>query len=123
MRMLIASDWYQRLWPMTFPNTATVLRFVNDTLGERLGKSWSSLTGVRGNRLVLDDLLPVDQANSDAERAKVSRRFFESATSRLYNERGAIVIIAQRVHEDDLIGELILGFAQTCLRIHIRYQT
>jgi hypothetical protein len=106
MRMLITSDWYAALWPLTFPRIDTVLRFQNDRLGERWGKSFTSLTGGRANRLILDDVLSVDNANSEAERIKVSRRFFESATSRLSRETDAIVIIMQRVHEDDLIGEI-----------------
>ena len=54
--------------------------------GFRWAKSYSSLTGGRANFLLLDDVLSVDSGNSDVERAKVNRRFFESATSRLEAE-------------------------------------
>jgi hypothetical protein len=106
MRIIINSEWYQKRWPLSFPNTDTVLRFVNHKMGERVAKSYLSLTGIRADRLILDDVLPVDAANSDGEREKVIRRFFEQSSSRGPGERGAIVIIAQRIHERDLIGEI-----------------
>ncbi len=107
LRLLINSEWYQTRWPMSFPQVNTVLRFENNSTGFRWAKSYSSLTGGRANFLILDDVLPVDQGNSEIERNKVNRRFFESATSRLESENDGIIIIMQRVHEDDLIGQIL----------------
>jgi phage terminase large subunit-like protein len=128
LRDLVKSNWYQARWPIDFPTVDTVIRFENDSRGFRLAKSFLSLTGVRGNFLIIDDVLPVDMANSEIERNKVNRRFFEQASSRLEDfEEDAIIIIAQRIHSSDLIGEIIerqnkgedLGF--TFLNIPMEY--
>jgi len=107
LRTLINSEWYQERWPMTFPSINTVLRFENESTGFRWAKSYSSLTGGRANFLLLDDVLSVDAGNSDVEREKVNRRFFESATSRLESEDDAIILIMQRIHSDDIVGRLM----------------
>lgn len=107
LRNLIKSDWYQSHWPISFPQADTVLRFENEKTGFRWAKSFLSLTGGSGNFLILDDVLPVDQANSEIERNKVNRRFFKTATSRLEREDDSIIIIMQRVHEADLMGEIM----------------
>jgi len=106
MRRIVGSEWYQRRWPLTFPHDDTKLKFENDKTGYRWGRSFQKLTGARANRFIFDDLLMVDDANSEVERERVNRIFFESTPSRGAKETDAVVIIMQRVHEGDLIGEL-----------------
>ena len=107
MRKLVQSDWYQRYWQIDFPSVNSVSCFINQSFGERRSSSFASLTGLRADRLLLDDVLTVEAGNSEVERGKVHRKFFEQSTSRGAGEKGAIVIIAQRIHEADLIGEIM----------------
>lgn len=105
MMSLVKSEWYQFYWP-TQLTTQNIKKFQNTRFGERAIKSFTSITGTAGNRIIIDDPLPVAWADSDVERGKVTKTFFESVTSRVSQESDAIVIIMQRVHEDDLIGEI-----------------
>lgn len=105
MRRIIASDWYQQRWPMSFPHEDTKLKFENDSTGFRWGRSFTNLTGARGNRFIYDDLLMVTDGESEIKREAVNKAFFESTPSR-GSMLETTVIIMQRVHEKDLIGEL-----------------
>lgn len=109
-RDLITSKWYSERWPLELKDDAnTTLKYINEQTGYRWALPYSKLTGGRGNRLLIDDPISVmDALNSDVERIKVNETFLASATSRLNNPKtDAIVIIAQRIHMDDLIGRLL----------------
>jgi predicted phage terminase large subunit-like protein len=65
------------------------------------------LTGRGGNIIIVDDPLKPAEAASDTQRQAVNDWFDYTVTTRSNDkERGAIVIIMQRLHEDDLIGHL-----------------
>jgi predicted phage terminase large subunit-like protein len=116
MRDLVSSEWYQALWgdqvqlvragEMSFSNTAT---------GFRQGIPFSRLTGGRADRVIIDDPHSVDGADSDTERGSTIRTFRESVPTRLNNpEKSAIVVIMQRLHEQDVSG--------TILALHLGYE-
>ena len=67
-----------------------------------------TLTGRGGDIIILDDpLKPVD-ALSDSKRERVNNAFFNTIMSRLDDKRtGVIIIVMQRLHEDDLVGRLL----------------
>lgn len=103
MRRLVVSHWYQARWPMKI--TGGDSRFENDRGGWREGIAFTSLTGGRANRLLIDDPHSVDTAESDQERANTIRTFRESAPDRLNNQKtDSIVIIMQRLHQGDVSG-------------------
>ncbi len=70
------------------------------------------LTGRGGDVLIIDDALKPDEAVSDAHRNAVNQWYDNTLRSRLNSKRdGAIIIIMQRLHEDDLVGH-VLGHEQ-----------
>lgn len=118
-RDLMLSEWYRSLWPEVRLVRTGELSFANDRTGTREGIAFGSLTSQRGDRLILDDPHSVDTAESDAERAATTRRFREGALNRLNDqERSAIVVIMQRLHEDDVAGTILklgMGYTHLCL--------
>ena len=81
-------------------------------------------TGERGSRILLDDPHNVKDTESDIVRNGIVRWFRESMSNRLNNETDAIVVIMQRVHEDDVSGNIIAdteGLGYTQLRVPMEY--
>lgn len=106
MRDIVLSDWYQARWP-----TGTKLTregeddFENTAKGGRKTAAFNSLTGDRGDRLIIDDPHSTEGAESIAEREKAKRIFLESVPSRLNDAvLSAILIIMQRLNVDDVTG-------------------
>jgi predicted phage terminase large subunit-like protein len=118
-RDLILSDWYRALWPEVVLTRAGETSFQNSRTGTREGLAFGSLTSQRGDRLVIDDPHSTDTAESATERAATTRRFREGAVNRLNDqERSAIVVIMQRLHEEDISGvihSLDMGYVHLCL--------
>lgn len=124
-RDLILSDWYQTLWPEVRMVRAGETSFANAGTGTREGMSFGSLTSQRGDRLLIDDPHSTETAESDTERGRTTRQFREGALDRLNDlEQSAIVIIMQRLHEQDITGVVEglpeLGFCH--LVIPMRYE-
>lgn len=107
-RDLIRSRWYQSLWPEVVLTRAGETSFANDNTGTREGIAFGSLTSQRGDRLIIDDPHSTETAESPAERTTTTRQFREGATDRLNDlEKSAIVVIMQRLHEDDVSGTIL----------------
>lgn len=109
MRMLVESEWYQARWPIAMARDQNLkTAFENTSTGFRLARSSTSLTGQRVDRLILDDPHSVSDAESDAIRKEQLKVFREAAQNRMVNaEKSAIVVIMQRLHEEDISGWLI----------------
>jgi predicted phage terminase large subunit-like protein len=76
------------------------------------------MTGSRGDRVVLDDPLSADDANSDATLRAAELTFTEALPSRVNNSASAIVVIMQRLHERDTSGIILdrkLPYVHLCL--------
>jgi hypothetical protein len=107
-RDLIASEWYQRLWPEVRLTRTAETSFANSATGTREGVPFGSLTSQRGDRLIIDDPHSTETAESDTERLNTTRKFREGAVNRLNDqEKSAIVVIMQRLHEQDISGVII----------------
>lgn len=105
---VVTSDWYQELWPEVAMKTKGVLSFSNTATGSRLGVAFKSVTGKRGDRLVIDDPHSLLGAESETERDTAVRGFIEGGLNRINDwETSAIVIVMQRLHTDDLTGALL----------------
>lgn len=121
-RRLIQSEWYQALWgdrvKLTGDQNAKT-KFENTATGFRDAMAFRSLTGSRGDRVVIDDPHSVDGANSEAERESVVTSFLESVPTRLNDpKRSAIVVVMQRLHERDVSGIILskgLGYEHLML--------
>jgi predicted phage terminase large subunit-like protein len=67
-----------------------------------------TLTGRGGDMIIIDDPLKPDDAKSEAKRFGANQWFTNTLPSRLDDKRtGAIVVVMQRVHIDDLTGFLL----------------
>jgi predicted phage terminase large subunit-like protein len=105
---LIRSRWFRQLWPEVELKTEGVLSFSNYDTGTRLGVAFRSVTGKRGDRLLVDDPHSVLGAESEAERDKATTLFIEGGLNRTNDwETSAIIIVMQRLHEADLTGVLL----------------
>lgn len=121
-RRLIQSPWYQRLWPVNLVGDQNAkTKFENDRTGFREAMAFTSMTGSRGDRVILDDPHSVDDANSVVKLDGDILTFREALPSRVNNDRSAIVIVMQRLHERDVSAvALDLGYEHLC--IPMRYE-
>ena len=111
MRQLITSDWYQARWGdrvKLAKDQNEKLNFQNSVGGFRIATAITSLTGIRGDRVIIDDPHSVDSASSEPMRESEVSTFLEAIPTRLTNPlRSAIVVIMQRLHERDISGIII----------------
>lgn len=121
-RRLVSSSWYQRLWGDHVTLTRDQnekLNFENGATGFRQVATPSNVTGRRGDRVILDDPLSAENANSDAERERVNLWFREALPTRMNNpDSSAIVVVMQRLHERDVSGIILsedLGYEHLML--------
>lgn len=124
-RRLLLSDWYQRLWPSLRlqRDQSEKIKFENTATGFREVATPSNITGRRGDRVVVDDPLSAENANSEAEREKVNLWFREALPTRLNNPgRSAIVVVMQRLHERDVSGIIMLMGGWETLILPMRYE-
>lgn len=120
MRRVVQSDWYQSLWPIELSGDQNQkLYFENSSAGFRQACAVSSMTGRRGHRVLWDDPLSAEHANSAAHRETVIREFTETLPSRYVDpQTSANVIVMQRLHENDPSGYILdhdLGYDHLCL--------
>lgn len=123
-RDLMASEWFQSLWPeVAFTRTGET-SFANDSTGTREGVAFGSLTSQRGDRLIIDDPHSTETAESEVDRAKATRKFRERAIFSVNDmEKSAIVVIMQRLHEDDVSGVILkMGMAYTHLCLPMEFE-
>ena len=109
-RRLMNSPWYQGVFATRLNSPRSRLaELTTSNGGTRLATSVGGmLTGRGGNIMIIDDPLKPSEAASETERLSVNRWFDSTATTRANDkERGAIVVIMQRLHEDDLVGHLL----------------
>ena len=65
------------------------------------------LTGRGADLLILDDILKPDDALSETRRRAANEWFFNSLLSRVNSKaEGQILIVMQRLHQEDLVGEV-----------------
>ncbi|TCS28191.1 putative phage terminase large subunit-like protein [Aminobacter aminovorans] len=124
MRDLVQSEWYRALWPEVELVRAGEASFANTKTGNREGVPFASLTGGRGDRVIIDDPHSTETAESEAERTNTSRIFRESVPTRLNDPiRSAIIVIMQRLHEDDVSGQIMkLGLGYEHLMLPMEFE-
>jgi predicted phage terminase large subunit-like protein len=110
-RAVLESAWYREIFPDTriglYKNTETEIELT--ARGFRLATSvGGTLTGRGGDTIIIDDPLKPDDAYSESRRTAANQWFANTLLSRLDDKRtGAIVVVMQRVHLDDLTGYLL----------------
>lgn len=121
-RRLIQSAWFQKLWPLQLTGDQNAkTKFENEKTGFRESMAFTSMTGSRGDRVILDDPHSVDDANSAAKLAADIVTFREALPSRVNNENSAIIIIMQRLAVGD-VSDVALGLGYKHLCIPMRYE-
>lgn len=121
-RRLIQSDWFQKRWPIKLTGDQNAkTKFENDKTGFREAMAFTSMTGSRGDRVILDDPHSVDDANSAVKLASDVMTFREALPSRVNNDESAIVIIMQRLNEAD-VSAVAMELGYDHLMIPMRYE-
>ena len=107
-RALLGSAWYRAIFPQTRigPYKDSEIEIELTGRGFRLATSTDgTLTGRGGDLIIIDDPLKPSDALSDSKRNAANDWFLNTVLSRLDDKRtGAIVIVMQRIHMDDLTG-------------------
>jgi predicted phage terminase large subunit-like protein len=121
-RAVMRADWYRRIFPGTridkAKDTETEVRTTKR--GYRLATSvGGTLTGRGGDIIIIDDPIKPQDAQSKSVREKTIQWYENTLLSRLDDKtKGAIVLVMQRLHMEDLAGRLLEkgGFDHLCLR-------
>lgn len=112
MRLLIEKPWYQGLkdadWQIR-QGQDQKQKFENTLGGYRLSMGvGAGVLGEGGDEILIDDPLDRDQAFSETERLNVLESYDQKISTRLNSPKdGAIVLIMQRLHEEDLSGHVL----------------
>lgn len=107
---VMSSDWYRRAFATRLAaQRSAAADFETTQRGGRMATSVGGvLTGRGGDIVIIDDPLKPDEAPSDAQRQAANDWFDNTLYTRLNDKRtGAIVIIMQRLHLDDLVGHVL----------------
>jgi predicted phage terminase large subunit-like protein len=103
------SDFYKSVFRTRLAGRKVIDDFMTTELGTRMATSVGGvLTGRGADILIIDDALKPDEALSETRRNAVNDWYDNTLLSRLNDKtNGAIVIIMQRLHQDDLIGHVL----------------
>ena len=110
-RLVVESEWYRRIFPevVIADDQNTKSKFLTTQRGFRFATSvGGSSTGEGGDVLIVDDPLKPIEAASQVQRDGANTWFDQTFSSRLNNKKtGVIVVVMQRLHENDLSGHLL----------------
>ena len=111
-RRIIESLAYQRHWGDKLRMTSdqnVKTRYENDKKGSRVVTATDAAgTGFGGNRIIVDDPVSALEADSEVKRATSVEWWKGTASTRLNNPEGdAIVVVHQRLHQEDLTGYIL----------------
>ena len=107
-RLVVNHSIYQATFPEMRLTRDTDREIVTSKRGKRIATSIDgTLTGLGGNLIIIDDPLKLGDAMSEAVRARVIEWYRSTLLSRADDKTVArIVLVMQRVHQDDLAGYL-----------------
>lgn len=114
MRRLVESDWFQNLWPhvkLTGDQNAKT-KFETTMTGFRQACAAGTITGNRADRIIIDDPMSVSDAMSEQIKNTTNTWFQEAVPTRLSSPKeSAIIVIMQRLAEDDTSGIILDKYA------------
>jgi predicted phage terminase large subunit-like protein len=122
-RALLESVWFQQRWGNQVQFTADQNMkgaYKNTQSGSMVSAGiGGTITGKGGNRIVIDDPVDPRRAFSTAMREAANGYYGQTLSTRLDNKKtGAIVIVMQRLHRNDLTGHVLAnGEGYTCLTL------
>ena len=117
---IVSLPEYQRLWPMKIRSDSKSKRgwFTDEGGGMFAVPSGGQMTGLGAGRMasekfsgafIIDDPVKPDDAYSDVKRSAINNRFNNTMRSRLADETIPMIVIMQRIHENDMTGYLLKG--------------
>src|SRR6266478_1502141 len=118
-RRIMTSSWYRALFPTRLAERQAVHDFTTTRQGTRMATSVGGvLTGRGADLIIIDDPLKPDEALSESRRKAVNEWYDHTLLSRLNDKaQGCIIIIMQRLHQDDLVGHVLEQEAWEHLRL------
>ena len=123
-KKVMESDWYKKLFPGTrlAKNRFSVMDFETIQGGGRYATSVNgTITGRGADWIIIDDPLKPADANSELQRTKTNDWYGHTLSSRLNDKNnGKMILVMQRLHEDDLTGYLLQQ--EKCQFKHIKLQ-
>ena len=109
-RAVLSSGFYRSIFPTRLsPQRQAVHEFMTTQKGVRLATSVGGvLTGRGADYIIIDDPLKPDEALSETQRNAANAWYDHTLYSRLNDKKtGCIILIMQRLHEDDLVGHVL----------------
>lgn len=121
-KMILESDIYKQIFPdfelrkdSTAKGMFTTIEggqvYADSAGGTVTGKGAGKLSndGIFHGAMIIDDPIKPDEARSDVVRESVNTNYTETLMSRTNNHDTPIIVIMQRLHENDLSGFLLNG--------------
>jgi hypothetical protein len=108
-RMITDAPWYRALFPALQPARDSGTEFITTAGGSRFATTvGGTLTGRGADLVIIDDPVKAEEAASEAARKRAIDWYSGTLVSRLNDkENGPIVVVMQRLHENDLAGHLL----------------
>ena len=109
-RQIMTSSWYRNVFQTRLAGDRVATSDFHTTMqGGRMATSVGGvLTGRGGDLIIVDDPTKPDEALSESQREAANEWFTHTLYSRLNDKRtDAIVIVMQRLHQDDLVGHVL----------------
>ena len=120
VKELVQSDEYQQLWPIELKADSKSKKkwYTNHGGGVYATSAGGAVTGFGAGStsagafsgaIIIDDPLKPDDADSETKRAAINNRMNTTIKSRLNSRETPIIVIMQRIHEEDMSGFLLDG--------------
>ena len=118
---VVKSEQFQALWPRQIRSDVTAKKrwFTDESGGLMAVSSGGQISGFRGGQMeesegfsgdvVIDDPIKPDDTFSPTIRTRINNRIPNTMRSRLALESTPVIVIMQRLHEDDTTGFLLSG--------------
>jgi predicted phage terminase large subunit-like protein len=107
-RSIVESAWFRRAFPMRISRSLEDEVWTTARGFRRSTSVYGTLTGLGGDLFIIDDPQKAVDALSDAHRDRLNHWVSNTLMSRLDSKQtGAIILVQQRVHLNDLSGYLM----------------
>ncbi len=108
-RRIMLTPWYRWLFPATKLDRQAMNHLATTCGGKRYATSvGGTLTGMGADVIIVDDPMKPDEALSDAERGRANEWARHTLFTRINDKKDdRIIIVMQRLHEDDMIGQVL----------------
>lgn len=121
-RRLMQSSFYRQVFPGTELVKQTSSELTTRQGGARYASSMmGSVKGMGASWLIIDDPISATDVNSEVQRKFSNETFATTVTTRLNDPRtDRIIVVQQRLHEDDLSGVLLAKGGWRHLKLQAR---